>query len=166
MAHLLYPPLKPPFPNWYKPELTYEYHDGNPGHSIDTCSTFKRKLLELFKVGWITFENAPNINSNPLPNHASSSGGVNVVEFGRKNEKGLRVIIDRLYDMLVQVKCLPTKNKSSLKKSDNFYKFHKEMGHNINECEEFHQEVTQMMTCGLLQIEKKEKDDVVGLISF
>jgi hypothetical protein len=65
--------------------------------------------LELFKVGWITFENALNINSNPLPNHASSSGGVNVVEFGRKNEKGLRVIIDRLYDMLVQVKCLPTK---------------------------------------------------------
>jgi len=40
------------------------------------------------------------------------------------------------------------------------------MGHNINECEEFHQEVTQMMTCGLLQIEKEEKDDVVGLISF
>jgi hypothetical protein len=74
--------------------------------------------------------------------------------------------MDRLYDMLVQVRCLPTKNKSSLGKSDNFYMFHKEMEHNINACEEFHQEVTQMITCGLLQIEKEEKDDVVGLISF
>jgi len=74
VAHLLYPPLKPPFSNWYKPEPTCEYSDGNPCHSIDTFSTFKRKLLELFKAGWITFEDAPNINSNPLPNHASNSG--------------------------------------------------------------------------------------------
>jgi hypothetical protein len=57
--------------------------------------------LQLFKAECITFEDTLNINSNLLPNHASSSGGVNVVEFGRKKEKVLRVITNRLYDMLV-----------------------------------------------------------------
>jgi hypothetical protein len=75
---------------------------------------------------------------NSLPNHASSSGRVNVIEFGRKKEKVLRVTMDRLYDMLVQVGYLPTKNKSSSRKCDNFYMFHKEMGQNIDGCEEFH----------------------------
>jgi len=46
--------------------------------------------------------------------------------------------MDRLYDMLVQVGYLPTKNKSSSRKCDNFYMFHKEMGQNIDGCEEFH----------------------------
>jgi hypothetical protein len=57
--------------------------------------------LQLFKAECITFEDTLNINSNLLPNHASSSGGVNVVEFGRKKEKVLRVITNKLYDMLV-----------------------------------------------------------------
>jgi len=51
MTPHLFPPLKPPFPNWYKPDLTCEYHAGNPSHNIDTYSTFKRKFLQLFKVG-------------------------------------------------------------------------------------------------------------------
>jgi hypothetical protein len=38
-------PMQPPYPNWYKPELTCEYHVGVAGHSIHTCNTFKRKLL-------------------------------------------------------------------------------------------------------------------------
>jgi hypothetical protein len=159
MASLPFPPLKPSFPNWYKTNLTCEYHARNPGHCIDTCSAFKRKLLQLFKVGWITLEDTPNINSNPMPNHASSCGGVNVVEV-------LRVTMDRLYDMLVQVRCLLIKNESGSRKSANFYRFHEAMRHNIDECEEFHQKVIQMMTCGMLKIEKKKNDIVVGMISF
>lgn len=37
VAPLPYLPLKPPFPNWYKLELTCEYYAGNHGHNIDTC---------------------------------------------------------------------------------------------------------------------------------
>jgi hypothetical protein len=55
--------------------------------------------LQLFKEEWITFEDISNINSNPLPNHASSSERVNIVEFGKKTQKVLRVTIDKLYDM-------------------------------------------------------------------
>jgi len=38
-----------------------------------------------------------------LPNHAFSSGGVNAVEYGEKKKQVLRVTMDRLYDMLMQV---------------------------------------------------------------
>jgi hypothetical protein len=65
--------LQPPYPNWYKPDLTCEYHAGTAGHSIHTCSAFKKRLMHLIKFGWITFEGTPNMSSNPLPNHASST---------------------------------------------------------------------------------------------
>jgi hypothetical protein len=87
MAFLPFPPLKPPFLNWYKPDLTCEYHIKNPSQSIDTCSAFKRNLFQLIKARWITFEDAPNINYNPLLNHASSNEGVNVVEFGERKRR-------------------------------------------------------------------------------
>jgi hypothetical protein len=34
----------------------------------------------LIKAGWITFEGTPNVSSNPLPNHASSTRSVNALE--------------------------------------------------------------------------------------
>jgi hypothetical protein len=49
--------------------------------------------------------------------------------------------MDTLYDMLMQVEYLPTKNELSSRKSDIFCKFHEEIWHNIKECEEFHQKV-------------------------
>ena len=79
------------------------------------------------------------------------------MEFERKKEKVLRVTMDMLYDMLVQVEYLPTENESGSRKSDNFCRFYKSMRHNIDEYEEFHQKVIQMMTCDLLQIEIEEK---------
>eukprot|EP00258_Populus_trichocarpa_P023615 XP_024439634.1 uncharacterized protein LOC112323891 [Populus trichocarpa] len=63
-------PVQPPYPSWYKPELTCEYHVGIAGHSIHTCNAFKRKLLQLIKAGWIELEDTSNVNTNPLPNHA------------------------------------------------------------------------------------------------
>jgi hypothetical protein len=68
-------PLQPPFHIWYKPELTCEYHAGIPGHGLETCYAFKKRLLELIKIEWVAFEDTPNINSNPLPSHAVSNSG-------------------------------------------------------------------------------------------
>jgi hypothetical protein len=59
------------------------------------------------------------------------------VEFRRKKEKVLRVIMDKLYDILVQVGCLLIKNESSSRKSDIYYRFHEAMRYNIDECKEF-----------------------------
>jgi hypothetical protein len=34
----------------------------------------RKRLMHLIKGGWITFEGTPNMSTNSLPNHASSSG--------------------------------------------------------------------------------------------
>jgi hypothetical protein len=67
-------PLQPPYPNWYKLDLTCEYHAGAVGHNIHTCNAFKKRLMHLIKAWWITFEGTPNMSSNPLPNNALSGG--------------------------------------------------------------------------------------------
>jgi hypothetical protein len=49
-----------------------------------------------------------------LPNHAFSSWGVNAVEYGEKKKQVLRVTMDRLYDMLMQVGYLLAKARLSI----------------------------------------------------
>jgi len=51
IAPLPIPPMQPSFPTWYNPEVTCEYHTGNAGHSIEVCFAFKKKVLQLIKVG-------------------------------------------------------------------------------------------------------------------
>jgi hypothetical protein len=92
--------MQPPFPTWYNPELTCEYHAGNTGHSIENCIAFKKRVSQLIKIGWVTFEDSPNVNSNPLPKHVVGGSGVNTMEVSSK-KKVLRVTMARLYEMLV-----------------------------------------------------------------
>ena len=66
-------PLEQPYPNWYRSDLTCEYHAGAVGHNIHTSSALKKRLMHLIKVRWIAFEETPKVSMNPLPNHASSS---------------------------------------------------------------------------------------------
>jgi hypothetical protein len=47
-----------------QPELTCEYHAGVVGHNIHICGAFKKKLMQLIKVGWKTFKENPE----PTPN--------------------------------------------------------------------------------------------------
>jgi len=80
IALKLLTPLQPPYPNWYKPDLTSEYHAGIAEHNIHTCSAFKKRLMHLIKARWIIFEGTPNVSLNPLPNHASGTGSMNALE--------------------------------------------------------------------------------------
>ena len=116
----------------------------------------------MIKAGWITFDDAPNVKSNPLPNHAASGGGVNAVGIEGKKESVLKVSMERLYDMLVQSGYLsefePVMNEN------NYCKFHGKVGHHIDDCEEFHQEVKRMLTFGMLRIESEEESSEVGMI--
>jgi hypothetical protein len=70
IAHIPIPLMQPPFHVWCKPGLTYEYHASNPCYGIEIYYAFKKKLMELIKIGWVTFEDLRNVNSNLLPNHA------------------------------------------------------------------------------------------------
>jgi len=46
-------------------------------------------------MGWVSFEDKPNVNSNSLPNHAAINNGVSMVEVGNQS-KGLKVAIQKL----------------------------------------------------------------------
>ncbi|XP_054808679.1 uncharacterized protein LOC129310792 [Prosopis cineraria] len=63
-------PLQPPFPAWYDPNATCEYHMGVAGHSIDKCNAFRRHVLLLLDNNHIGIKtcNNPNITTNP-PEH-------------------------------------------------------------------------------------------------
>ena len=67
-------PLQPPFPEWYKPDVTCEFHSNVPGHSTDQCFTLKRKVQAMIRNGELTFSQPPNIQTNPLPNHQAQPG--------------------------------------------------------------------------------------------
>jgi hypothetical protein len=50
IAPLPVPLMQPPFPTWYNPEVTCEYHAGHASHSIEACFAFKKKVLQLIKL--------------------------------------------------------------------------------------------------------------------
>nr|XP_034900655.1 LOW QUALITY PROTEIN: uncharacterized protein LOC118038417 [Populus alba] len=162
IAPLPIPPMQPPFPAWYNPEVTCEYHAGHAGHSIEACFAFKRKVLQLIKVGWVTFEDSPNQNSNPLPKHVDGRGGVNTMEIGSK-KRALKVTMAKLYLMLVQSGHLEETTEYCTGES-NFCPFHKKEGHHIDECMEFHQKVAKMLTLGELRIEDISDNEEVEMI--
>ena len=143
-------PLQPPYPSWYKPDLTCEYHAGVAGHNIHTCNAFKRKLLQLIKAGWITLEDAPNVKTNPLPNHASGSGSVHMLEI--EHSKILRVPMDRIYQMMVDARYKEG--------GEECCEHHNIEGHVISQCEGFHKKLMQMMRRGLIRIEKATSGEV------
>jgi hypothetical protein len=155
-------PLQPPFPIWYKPELTCEYHAGNPRHGIETCYAFKKRLLELIKIGWVSFEDKPNVNSNPLPKHAPSSSGVGTIEVGNQC-KALKVSMKKLYDMLVQSGFLKTNMESHLEGCD-YCEFHGRDGHHIEDCIEFCKKIAKMLKIGELRIEPMESRGEVSMM--
>ena len=43
------PSLRPPFPKWYKADARCDYHAGNPGYSLENCTTLKYKAQELIQ---------------------------------------------------------------------------------------------------------------------
>ncbi|XP_061947974.1 uncharacterized protein LOC133671268 [Populus nigra] len=158
--------LQPPFPQWYKPDKKCEYHAGLVGHNIDGCFAFKRRILQLIKAGWISFDESPNVNSNPLPNHTSGSGGVNSLEIEMGSKATLRVTMDRLYGMLRQTNYLKTPVRiQAVGDANEYCKYHQQFGHDIDSCEEFHFKVENMMTLEILRLMKPKEDELVGTMT-
>jgi hypothetical protein len=142
--------------------LTCEYHAGNPGHGIETCYAFKKRLLELIKIGWVSFEDKPNVNSNPLPKHAAGSSGVGMIEAGNQC-KALKVSMKKLYDMLVQSGFLEKNVESHLEGYD-YCEFHGRDGHHIEDCIEFCEKIAKMLKMGELRIKPMEGSGEVSMM--
>nr|XP_027101752.1 uncharacterized protein LOC113722701 [Coffea arabica] len=73
------PPTYPyGMPAWYDPQAVCAYHSGAPGHSTLDCKALKHKVQDMIEAGEIVIRKreaqGPNINRNPLPEHANTIG--------------------------------------------------------------------------------------------
>jgi len=107
--------------------------------------------LELIKIGWVSFEDTPKINSNPLPSHVASNSGVCIIEV-RNQSKALKVSMKKLYGMLVQLRFLEINVECHLKGYD-YCEFHGRKGHYIEDCIEFREKIVKILIMGELRIE-------------
>nr|KYP31719.1 hypothetical protein KK1_047815 [Cajanus cajan] len=48
--------LQPPYPLWYRPKETCDYHAEAAGHSIENCNALKSRVQELINAGQLKFE--------------------------------------------------------------------------------------------------------------
>jgi hypothetical protein len=84
--------------------------------------------MQLTQLGWITFDEAPNINVNPLSNHVISSGSVNALAM--KDPRSLNVSRNRVYKMLVEAR-YKKGSYEEVSTRRNFCRYHREKGHVI-----------------------------------
>ncbi|XP_027156475.1 uncharacterized protein LOC113757316 [Coffea eugenioides] len=74
------PPPTYPYgmPAWYNPQAVCAYHSGAPGHSTLDCKALKHKVQDMIESGEIVIRKretqGPNVNRNPLPEHANIIG--------------------------------------------------------------------------------------------
>ncbi|XP_071939160.1 uncharacterized protein [Coffea arabica] len=65
-------------PAWYNPQAVCAYHSGATGHSTIDCKALKHKIQDMVEAGEIVIrkrdEQGPNVNRNPLPEHANIIG--------------------------------------------------------------------------------------------
>ncbi|KAA3469615.1 hypothetical protein EPI10_015385 [Gossypium australe] len=86
-AHVVSPfylkPLQPPYPKWYDANAQCDYHAGISGHSIENCTTFKKVVERLIKMGIVKFDDALSAE-NPLPNHTDNGVNAKDGKVGRR----------------------------------------------------------------------------------
>ncbi|XP_071921844.1 uncharacterized protein [Coffea arabica] len=62
----------------YNPQAVCAYHSGAPGHSTVDCKALKHRIQDMIEIGEIVIKKneaqGPNINRNPLPEHANTIG--------------------------------------------------------------------------------------------
>ncbi|XP_071901010.1 uncharacterized protein [Coffea arabica] len=118
------PPPTYPYgmPAWYNPQAVCAYHSGAPEHSTLDCKALKHKVQYMIEVGEIVIRKrvaqGPNINRNPLPEHANAIGVIlNDVEYDELAQKLAREaevfgVIDQPF--VIEVPCEEDKRPFTL----------------------------------------------------
>ncbi|KAK4731886.1 hypothetical protein R3W88_024874 [Solanum pinnatisectum] len=64
---------------FYRPDQRCAYHSNNIGHDTEDCINLKHKIQDLIDQKVVSLQTvAPNVNSNPLPNHRGVT--INMIE--------------------------------------------------------------------------------------
>ena len=85
--------MEPPYPYWYDPNATCDYHYGIKGHSTKNCFALKNQVQALKNADYVSFgfdkAGGPNVISNPLPNHSGPK--INVILKSFMEERKTRI---------------------------------------------------------------------------
>ncbi|XP_039040654.1 uncharacterized protein LOC120178982 [Hibiscus syriacus] len=171
--HLVSPyhvvPIQPPYPKWYDANVKCDYHGGNPGHSIENCTAFKKVVQALRRRNVINFGDSEQqkVAQNPLPNHAGA--GINTVV----EEKGKRIVMDVsevespmlwVWCQMVKVGLLKPSLSCDQYSSEEVCHYHNCAGHNIQQCPDFLKFVQGLMDKKEIEffkeVTKKEKAEI------
>ncbi|XP_015163374.1 uncharacterized protein [Solanum tuberosum] len=64
---------------FYRPDQRCAYHSSSVGHDTEDCINLKPKIQDLIDQNVVSLQTvAPNVNSNPLPNHRGAT--INMIE--------------------------------------------------------------------------------------
>ena len=76
---------------WYNSNDNCDYHSGATAHTIENCTVLKYKVRDLIKRGELSFEitDEPNVNANPLPNHAGENEKMRFTSIGQGVKNGI-----------------------------------------------------------------------------
>ncbi|GAU44257.1 hypothetical protein TSUD_400030, partial [Trifolium subterraneum] len=153
-------PLLSPYPPFYDANAKCEYHAGAPGHNIESCKAFKYKVQELLDRKLISFKeegpNGPNVKTNPLPGHASSS--VNAIE----EVEGLELLKD-----VSQISTPLSVVRESLIGYELFEKLHsgcKDCVMNPASCQKMKESLQKLMDQGFVLIGYSRKDADIAVV--
>ncbi|KAL4348719.1 hypothetical protein GQ457_17G013990 [Hibiscus cannabinus] len=100
-------PLQPPYPAWYDPSAHCEYHAGIPGHSIENCMAFKRRVQHLINqnVIQLNISQGPNVANNPLPAHDEPRVNAVTSDNGTKIKTNISEVLSPLkwvWEMMIE----------------------------------------------------------------
>ncbi|KAL4378275.1 hypothetical protein GQ457_02G027700 [Hibiscus cannabinus] len=100
-------PLQPPYPSWYDPSAHCEYHAGIPGHSIENCMAFKRRVQHLINQNVIQLNTSqgPNVANNPLPTNDEPRVNAVTSDKGTKIKTNISEVLSPLkwvWEMMIE----------------------------------------------------------------
>ncbi|XP_040960225.1 uncharacterized protein [Gossypium hirsutum] len=164
-AHMVSPyhlkPLQPPYPKWYDANAQYDYYAGVVGHSIEHCTAFKKLVERLISIGVIKVDDSPT-TENPLPNH--NENGVNMIgrNMGRKIKEDItevKIPLRWIWRKMVERGLLVLDSERSFEEVENYFEFHYEGGHEIQECTEFKALVQGLMDNKEMEFYEEAKEE-------
>ena len=75
---------------FYRPEQRCAYHSNSVGHDTEDCINLKHKIQDLIDQEVVSLQPAaPNVNTNPLPNHGG--GNINMIETDEDEREAKRI---------------------------------------------------------------------------
>ncbi|KAK8547438.1 hypothetical protein V6N12_031575 [Hibiscus sabdariffa] len=143
-------PLQPPYPAWYDPSAYCEYHAGIPGHSIENCIAFKKRVQDLINQNVIQLNTSqrPNVANNPLRAHDEPRVNAVINDGGIKIKTSISEVSSSLkwvWEMMIGRGLVSSRPKVTFNHNEVFCEFHWEMGHEIQKCDEFRRFVQDLM---------------------